>query len=242
VAEVPLSPEQADKEQQFSLHFSLNGSQKLLFTASARENRMEMHSTWKDPSFTGIKLPDERKISDSGFSATWKYMNRSVPLIWNDKMYDISESSVGADLIIPVDGYDKTQRSVKYALLCIILTFASFFLIESIYKKPLHLIQYGLAGLALVLFYTLLLSISEYLGFNAAYLIAGIATVGLVTWYVGSIMKSSKLATFISFVLTVVYGYIFTIIQLQDYSLLMGSIGLFVALATIMFFSRKLKW
>jgi inner membrane protein len=242
VAQVPLSSAQADKEQKFSLHFSLNGSQKLLFTASGRENKVEMNSSWKDPSFIGIKLPDERKVSDSGFTATWKYMNRSVPLVWNDKIYNLDESSVGSSLIIPVDGYDKTQRSVKYALLCIILTFASFFLIESIYKKPLHLIQYGLAGLALVLFYTLLLSISEYLGFNMAYLIAGSATIGLVTWYIGSIMHSSKLATFISFVLAVVYGYIFTIIQLQDYSLLMGSIGLFIALAVIMFFSRKLKW
>jgi inner membrane protein len=149
---------------------------------------------------------------------------------------------MGANLIIPVDGYDKTERSVKYALLCIILTFAAFFLIETIYKRNLHLIQYGLAGCALVLFYTLLLSISEYVGFNFAYLIAGIATIGLVTWFVGSIMKSGKLAIFIGFVLTVVYGYIFTIIQLQDYSLLMGSIGLFIALGIIMFFTRKLQW
>jgi inner membrane protein len=149
---------------------------------------------------------------------------------------------MGANLIIPVDGYDKTERSVKYALLCIILTFASFFLIETIYRRSLHLVQYGLAGLALVLFYTLLLSISEYLGFNLAYLFAGIATISLVTWFIGSIMKSKKLASFISFVLTVVYGYIFTIIQLQDYSLLMGSVGLFIALGIIMYFSRKLQW
>ena len=163
-------------------------------------------------------------------------------MVWNDQFINLQPSAMGANLIIPVDGYDKTERSVKYALLCIILTFAAFFLIETIYKRNLHLIQYGLAGLALVLFYTLLLSISEYTGFNLAYLIAGVATIGLVTWFVGSIMKSSKLAVFISFVLTVVYGYIFTIIQLQDYSLLMGSIGLFIALGIIMYFSRKLQW
>ena len=93
-----------------------------------------------------------------------------------------------------------------------------------------------------MLFYTLLLSISEYTGYNLAYLIAGIATVGLVAWYTGSILKSAKLALFISFVLTVVYGYVFSIIQLQDYALLMGSIGLFVALAVIMYFSKRLDW
>jgi len=241
-AALPFSQEQAAQEHLFQLKFSLNGSEKLLFAASARENKITMRSSWKDPSFTGVKLPDERKVSDSGFVASWKYMNRAVPMVWKDNVYDLKQASFGSDLIIAVDGYDKTQRSVKYALLCIILTFASFFLIESIYKKQLHLVQYGLAGLGLVLFYTLLLSISEYLGFNTAYLIAGIATIGLVTWYVGNIMRSSRLAIFISFVLTIVYAYIFSIIQLQDYSLLMGSIGLFIALGVIMFFSRKLQW
>jgi inner membrane protein len=241
-AAIPLSADKAAKEHSFQMHFSLNGSEQLLFAAAARENKLEMRSSWPDPSFTGVKLPDTREIKDSGFVANWKYMNRSVPMIWNNNFYDLSQSTLGADLLIPVDSYNKTERSVKYALLCIILTFAAFFLIESIYGKSLHLVQYGLAGLALVLFYTLLLSISEYLGFNLAYLLAGAATIGLVAWYVGSVMKSSKLALFISFVLAVVYSYIFSIIQLQDYALLMGSIGLFIALAIIMYFSRKLQW
>ena len=239
---IPFSAAEAAKEHSFEMKFSLNGSEQLLFAALARENKLEMTSTWPDPSFTGVKLPDTREIKDGGFVASWKYMNRSVPMIWDNNFYDLSTSTIGADLLIPVDSYNKTERSVKYALLCIILTFASFFLIESIYKRSLHLVQYGLAGLALVLFYTLLLSVSEYTGFNLAYLIAGVATIGLVAWYVGSVMKSSKLALFISFVLSVVYAYIFTIIQLQDYALLMGSIGLFIALAIIMFFSRKLQW
>jgi inner membrane protein len=241
-AAISLSADEAAKEHSFQMQFSLNGSEQLLFAAAARENKLEMRSSWPDPSFTGVKLPDTREIQDSGFVANWKYMNRSVPMIWNNNFYDLSQSTLGADLLIPVDSYNKTERSVKYALLCIILTFAAFFLIESIYGKSLHLVQYGLAGLALVLFYTLLLSVSEYLGFNLAYLLAGAATIGLVAWYVGSVMKSSKLALFISFVLAVVYSYIFSIIQLQDYALLMGSIGLFIALAIIMYFSRKLQW
>lgn len=242
IAAVPLSEAAVTGEHSFNMNFSLNGSEQLLFAASARENKLEMKSSWPDPSFTGVKLPDAREINDSGFTAKWRYMNRAVPPVWKNTVYNLDESSFGADLAISVDGYDKTLRSVKYALLCIILTFAAFFLIETIYKRPLHLVQYGLAGLALVLFYTLLLSVSEYTSFNLAYLLAGIATIGLVVWYVGSIMKSSKLAAFISFVLTVVYAYIFSIIQLQDYSLLMGSIGLFIALAVIMYFSRKLQW
>ena len=241
-ASIPFSPELAAQDLSGSVKFSLNGSENLLFTASARENKLSMHSAWPNPSFTGVKLPDTRVVKDSGFTASWKFMNRSVPQVWQNKYFDLSSSLLGADLVIPVDSYDKTERSVKYALLCIILTFAAFFLIETMYNKPLHLVQYGLAGLALVLFYTLLLSISEYTGYNLAYLISGVSTIGLVAWYVGSVMRSGKLALFISFVLGVVYSYIFTIIQLQDYALLMGSIGLFAALAIIMYFSRKLQW
>lgn len=224
------------------MKFSLNGSEQLLFSTAARENMISMQSSWPDPGFSGVKLPDSRQVTDSGFAASWKYLNRTVPQVWKNTFYDLSPSLLGADLLIPIDSYSKTERSVKYALLCIVLTFASFFLIETYYKRPLHLLQYALAGLALVLFYTLLLSISEYTGFNTAYLISAIATIALVMWYIGSIMRSSKLGLFISFVLTVVYGYIFIIIQLQDYALLMGSIGLFIALAIIMYFSRKLQW
>ena len=241
-AAVPLKPEDATTQNTFTTKFSLHGSQQLMFSPAARETKIQMKGNWPDPSFVGIKIPEEPNKPGSAIDVNWKYLNRTTPMVWNDQFVNLQSSSMGANLIIPVDGYDKTERSVKYALLCIILTFAAFFLIETIYKRNLHLLQYGLAGCALVLFYTLLLSISEYVGFNFAYLIAGVATIGLVTWFVGSIMKSAKLATFIAFVLTVVYGYIFTIIQLQDYSLLMGSIGLFVALAIIMYFSRKLQW
>lgn len=242
VAPIPLAAETAGNKISFDVDFSINGSEQLLFNGIARENRIRMSSSWDNPSFTGVKLPEKREVTDKGFTAEWKLLNRSLPQVWANTVYDYSPNTLGTDFMISIDSYDKTERSVKYALLCIILTFASFFLIETIYKRPLHLIQYGLAGMALVLFYTLLLSISEYIGFNLAYLVASVATIGLVTWYVGGIMHSSKLALFISFVLTVVYSYIFTIIQLQDYALLMGSIGLFIALAIIMFFSRKIIW
>ena len=241
-APVRLTQEVATAVNTFTVNFSLHGSQQLMFSPASRETRIQMKGSWPDPSFTGLKLPEAPNDSDTSINVKWKYLNRTTPMVWNDQFINLQSSAMGANLIIPVDGYDKTERSVKYSLLCIMLTFAAFFLIETIYKRNLHLIQYGLAGLALVLFYTLLLSISEYLGFNLAYLIASMATIGLVTWFVGSIMKSGKLATFIGFVLAVVYGYIFTIIQLQDYALLMGSIGLFIALGIIMYFSRKLQW
>jgi inner membrane protein len=241
-ASVPLTAAESAKEHSIHLQFSLNGSEQLLFSTTARENKMQMRSTWSNPSFTGVRLPDTRTVNSEGFTADWKYMNRTVPQSWKDNFYDLTASVLGTNLMITVDNYNKTERSVKYALLCILLTFAAFFLVERIYKRTLHLAHYGLAGLALILFYSLLLSISEYTGFNLAYVIAGIATIGLVTWFIGSILRSVRLGFFIGFVLTVVYSYIFTIIQLQDYALLMGSIGLFIALAIIMYFSRKLQW
>jgi inner membrane protein len=104
------------------------------------------------------------------------------------------------------------------------------------------LIQYALVGLALCIFYTLLLSLSEYLGFNGAYAIAAVATIGLIAWYIGSLLRSGRMSLFITFLLVVQYGFVFTLIQLQDYALLMGSIGLFITLAIVMYFSRKIKW
>jgi inner membrane protein len=154
----------------------------------------------------------------------------------------VSQSSFGVSLFIPVNGYQKTLRTVKYALLCIILTFTAFFLIETAHKKSVHPFQYGLIGLALILFYTLLLSISEYTGFNTAYVISSLATIGLIAWFVKSVLQSGKATTVLSVVLALIYSYIFSLLQLQDFSLLLGSIGLFITLAVVMYFSRKLQW
>jgi inner membrane protein len=143
---------------------------------------------------------------------------------------------------VPVNAYQKTTRSVKYSFLCILLTFAAFFLIETSNKKSVHPFQYGLIGLALVLFYTLLLSFSEYIGFNLSYVVSAAATIGLIAWFVKSILSSSRLTIILSFVLLLVYAYVFTILQLQDYALLLGSVGLFITLAVIMQFSKKIQW
>ena len=227
----------------FSSVISINGSEQLLFTPVGKETTATLSSTWPDPSFTGGQLPDHR-ISDSGFVATWKNLahTRSFPQAWKESSYNLESSSFGADLFIPVNGYQKTMRSVKYAILCILLTFAAFFIIETVNKKSVHPFQYALIGAALILFYTLLLSFSEYTGFNIAYIIASAATVGLIAWFVKGILQSSKLTSILSVVLVLMYSYVFTILQLQDYSLILGSMGLFLTLAVIMHFSKKIQW
>lgn len=233
----------AGKEIQFSSSIAINGSEQLLFTPVGKETTVKLSSAWPDPSFTGGQLPDHR-ISDSGFVATWKSLahTRNFPQAWKESKYNLQSASFGADLFIPVNGYQKTMRSVKYAILCILLTFAAFFIIETVNKKSVHPFQYALIGLALILFYTLLLSFSEYTGFNVAYIIASVATVGLIAWFVKGILQSSRLTTVLGVILALMYSYIFTILQLQDYSLLLGSIGLFLTLAVIMHFSKKIQW
>jgi inner membrane protein len=228
----------------FSATVRFKGTGNLSFIPTGRETKIEASSSWPDPSFTGANLPDLRTVKDSGFIADWRVLalNRAFPQQWKADTYDLAGGAFGVSLIVPVDTYQQTTRSVKYAILIILLTFTAFFLIEWIYQRPIHSLQYILVGFALCIFYTLLLSFSEYIGFNAAYGVAAIATIGLITWYVSSILRSAGMSTFISVLLTVQYGFVFTLIQLQDYALLMGSVGLFVTLAAVMYFSRKIKW
>jgi inner membrane protein len=228
----------------FSGKIRLKGTGSLSFIPSGRETRVEATSSWPDPSFTGSSLPDLRTVKDSGFVANWLVLslNRNFPQQWKDNIFNLDQSAFGVGLIVPVDAYQQTTRCVKYAILVIILTFTAFFLIEWVYQRPIHSLQYLLVGFALCLFYTLLLSFSEYIGFSAAYGVAALATIGLISWYVGSMLRSGKMSLFIGFLLAAQYGFIFTLIQLQDYALLMGSIGLFITLALVMHFSRKIKW
>jgi len=229
---------------EFATTVQMKGSGDLLFVPVGKETKVSASSPWSSPSFTGSTLPDVRTVGDSGFVADWKLiaLHRKFPQQWKQGTYDLASAGFGVDLIVPVDAYQQTTRSVKYAILIILLTFTAFLLIEWIYNLPMGALQYVLVGFALCIFYTLLLSLSEYLGFNAAYGLAAAATIGLIGWYVGVILHSRKVALFVTFLLVVQYGFVFILIQLQDYALLMGSLGLFVTLAIVMQASRKIKW
>ena len=228
----------------FSFNLDLKGSQLLYFTPVGKVTDVSMKSTWKNPSFNGSFLPDSRTISESGFSANWNvlHLNRNYPQSWIGSKYSIAESSFGIDLLLPVDNYQKTYRSIRYAILFIGFTFLVFFFIEVLNKKFIHPIQYILVGIALIVFYTLLLSISEHLAFNTAFIISAIASLLLIAGYVKAILKSNKLTTLISSILFILYSFIFVIIQLQDFALLIGSIGIFIILGLVMYFSRKIDW
>jgi inner membrane protein len=242
-AKLAIDPQ---RKVSFNININLKGSTNLYFTPVGKTTEVTMSSPWKNPAFDGQYLPSQpATINESGFSAKWKILqvSRNYPQVWKDAShFEIEKSAFGVKLIQPTDGYSKTDRSIKYAILIIALTFTIFFFVEIFQKRQIHPLQYILIGIALCVFYTLLLSISEYIGFNGAYLIATIATVTLISLYILGIFKQIKIAGGFALALGGLYTYIFVLIQLQDYSLLFGSIGLFVILAIIMYFSRKIDW
>ena len=232
------------QEYEFSLDLNLNGSYGLFFSPVGKETKVELSSDWNNPSFGGQFLPVNREISAEGFRADWKilHLNRNFPQQWIGSEFKVSEALFGVNLLLAVDEYQKTMRTAKYAIMFISLTFLTFFMIELLSKKVIHPIQYLLIGFALLIFYTLLLSISEYLVFKYAYLIAALGIIILISLYTKSVLTNVLQTGIIAGVLIILYGYLYIILQLQDYALLMGSIGLFVVLAVVMYLTRRIDW
>jgi len=228
----------------FSFRININGSEGLFFTPVGKLTTGEAKSSWKDPSFLGEYLPDSRNVNDAGFSAQWKilHLNRNFPQKWLGDRYKLNKFNFGVNLMLPVNEYQKTMRTAKYAIMFIGLTFISFFMIELLNRKILHPIQYLLIGFALLVFYTLLLSLSEHLSFQYSYLLAAAGVVGLITAYTRSVLRNNRQTLIIFGILVLLYGYLFVVLQLQDFALLMGSIGLFIILAVIMYLTRKIDW
>ena len=229
---------------QFSMDIDLKGSQFLYFVPVGKTTNINIKSQWSNPSFGGEFLPDSRDVDTNGFNANWNilHLNRNYPQSWSDIEYSVYDSSFGVNLLLPVDRYQKSMRVIKYAILFLAFTFMVFFFVEVMNKVFIHPIQYILVGIAIVVFYTLLLALSEYITFNLSYLISAFLTLGLITGYVLAILNSKKLALLILGILGILYGFIFTIIQLQDYALLIGSAGVFTILALVMYYSRKIDW
>lgn len=230
----------------FKFDMVFNGSQQIELIPIGKTTTLSMASNWADPSFIGNYLPnDETKtITKEGFKADWTvlHINRAFSQHYLNKIPNLKTFAFGTKFMVMVDEYQKSERSAKYGFLVIALTFLVFFLIQTLSKIPIHPFQYLMIGLALTMFYTLLVSISEHSNFLKAYLIAGISVIALITTYSKSILKSIKFPLFIGVSLTALYTFIYVIIQLENYALLVGSIGLFLILAAVMYVSRKIDW
>lgn len=228
----------------FNCKIKLNGSSNINFIPIGKTSKVHVAGTWKSPGFIGNFSP-EHTITENGFDANWSVLrfNRSIPETWIDNQVETFEdASFGVNLIDPVNHYQQNMRSAKYAFMFIALTFVVFFFVEILTKKRIHPIQYLLVGIALILFYSLLLSISEQINFGIAYLIASIATIGLITVYTHSIFKNKVQTGGLAAMLCMLYIFLYVVLQLEDIALLIGSVGLFIILGIIMFFSRKINW
>jgi inner membrane protein len=231
-------------ESSFSIDLSLNGSNSLGFYPLGKKTSVKVSSTWPDPSFEGSFLPVNSDISESGFTANWTitHLNRNFPQAWIDDGYSFEDSCFGTGLFLPVNHYQKSERSLKYAIMFIALTFLLFLLIEILNRKKLHPVQYFLVGMAISVFYILLVSLSEHMNFTIAFLISSFAVISLITFYTHSNYQSRSLTLITFFVLSFLYVFLFVILQSQDYSLLIGSIGLFIVLGTFMYLTRRINW
>lgn len=245
---VDLSALKEDKKLPYEMKIKLKGSQSISFTPLGKTTKVSLKANWNTPSFDGNYLPEKREITEKDFSAQWQVLNlnRNYSQVLvnyqNASIKDIENSNFGVNLKMPVEQYQQSMRSTKYAVLIILLTFMVIFFTEILEKTRIHALQYLLVGLALCLFYSLLLSMSEHIGFSMAYLVASALTIALVGGYMLGIIKRKKPAFIMVGLLGVLYIYVFILIQLETFALLAGSLGLFVILAMVMYFSKKIDW
>ncbi len=234
------------RQYKFSSNIGINGSESINYLPIASNTKVKMNSTWDSPGFNGLPSPQNREITNNGFTAEWRATeyNRPFKNIWKNNEVSLSNHSAlfGVELVQTVGHYQKNMRSAKYALLILSLSFLVFFFFEILKGSKIHPVQYIFIGLALSVFYVLLLSFSEHIGFNNAYIIASTATIGLISWYSRFLLKQGSKVLILTSILTILYAYIFTLLQMEDLALLVGSLGLFVALVITMYLSRNTDW
>ena len=248
VCQVDLSSLLEGNTIAFSMSIPFKGSGQLMFTPIGQVTTVHLSSDCVTPSFDGCYLPEERTVDDKGFEASWKVLaiNRNFSQLISISAANLSnkinDSAFGVILKVPVEQYLQTDRAIKYAFLIILLTFAAVFFIEMRKAKPIHPVQYLLIGLALVVFYTLLLSFSEHMNFGLSYLIASVMTIGMIVVFMASVVKDKKTALGIGLLLSVLYAFVYVLLQLETYALLVGSVGIFIVLGIAMFATQKIDW
>ncbi len=244
----PVTLMENDKQEYtFSFVLPLGGSSSLHFVPLGRKTVVELHANWPDPSFSGAYLPTARTVTTDGFEAQWSIpdLGRGFGQLItgsSDPRAILTSSKFGVELITPVDGHRMTERAIKYEILFIFLTFLSFYLFEIFFGLRVHPIQYLLVGGALCLFYLLLLALSEHLGFALAYILSSATVVFLVAGYSKSVLRGTRRSTIILSIMSTLYSFLFVLLAAQDYSLLIGSLGLTLVLATVMYLTRNVNW
>ena len=218
----------------FKTQYTLRGICGISFKVGGINNNISVEGNWKNTSFEGDFFPSEKGINKNGYKATWN-------------IAEVQDMNNSCDIMFltPIDSYRMTVRCIKYGFLFIALTFLAFFLFEMASKiKQIHPFQYTLIGFSMIIFYMLLLSMSEFIHFGLAYFIATVMTISVIGGYTYFVLtdKDKIMARTISGILALLYIYLYTVLNLQDFALLIGSLGLFVAIIAIMYYTRDIKW
>jgi len=239
---------QQDKIE-FNMTLGLQGMQRLDITPIGKETDVTISSNWRHPNFIGNALPNKPNINEEGFTAHWEttFFSTDMPSIFKRCITDnacsyINESNLGVSLVDPVNQYLKTERAIKYAVLFIILTLFAFMLFELFKELSIHPIQYAFVGIAMAIFYLLLLSLSEHLSFNIAYCISSVACAAVLGVYISGVLGHMRHGIIFSGGIVVLYSILFGLLVAEDFALLMGSIFVFFVLATVMVATRKVNW
>jgi inner membrane protein len=233
----------------FKARLDLSGSQSLHFAPVARETKVTLTSDWPHPGFSGAFLPTDRSIKPDGFSASWTvpHLARSVPQSWSmpessPYLDRLQGSFFGVDLHTPVDLYSLADRALKYGMMFLGSAFMAAFLMEVLAGRRLHPVQYVFVGLSLIVFYVLLLSLAEHIGFGWAFVLASLATAGMLGTYVGRALHSRMRGLIMAGLLLVLYGLLYLILVLEDYALLAGALAAFAMLTAAMFLTLRIDW
>jgi inner membrane protein len=244
-----------DGSTRFSINFELAGTERLAFSPTAATSAVSVRSAWPDPHFGGSYLPRDRTVSEGGFSADW-----SISALASDVQHQVRQlasqtrseqrpqhaparvDTFQIDFIEAVNTYLLAERSAKHGALIIVLVFGAMFLFDTLRSLNAHPMQYGLVGLALVIFFLLLLSLSEHIAFGVAYLIGASACTLLITYYLSHVLANWKRALGFGAALAAMYATIYSILIAEGTALLMGSVLLFLVLAATMVVTRKIDW
>jgi inner membrane protein len=253
---VRLFPVETDTDQQpaafsFDAELVFNGSSSLTVAPIGRDSRIALSSDWPHPSFIGAFLPESRDIRNDGFSASWRvpHLARSIPQAWRVVPSQtgfihntLAATASGVNFYVPIDYYDLVNRAAKYALMFLAAAFLAVFVLELTSGRRVHAVQYVFVGLAMILFYILLLSLAEHIGFNAAYVAASSATGLMLSLYVGASLRSAAKGGIMLIIFLILYGLLYLILRLQDYAMLAGAVAGFVMLTIAMFATLRVNW
>lgn len=245
---VDLPPDLLARERiGFELEFALSGTRELSAWPLADETEVAIRGAWAAPSFAGAFLPREREVGAQGFSARWMVLavNRDLPLRWTGEAPApgaLEAARFGVELYEPLGVYRLNERSLKYGLLFVALTFGVFLLAELTGRLRVHPVQYLLVGLALAVFYVLLLALSEHLGFAVAYLVAALALTAILGAWGSAALGSPRRGLALGAWLAALYGFLFLMVRSEDFALLIGALGLLAMVAASLWLTRRIDW